>query len=473
MEWSELRERLIDRIRPEDEEKRLVQGFCLRVSRELSEKLIEAGFKAVAEVHGSVAKGTWLSGERDVDIFIVLDSSYDRDAIPSVLEVVKGYLSTGWVEAYAEHPYLRARIDEFQVDFVPCFRIGPGEPLKSATDRTPLHTAYVKKNLKPKQLDEVRLLKRFMKGVGVYGAELKISGFSGYLSELLIIHYGSFETLLEAAANWRRGTIIQLQVGLDPRELRRRFVAPLIVVDPVDPNRNVAAPVSEDSFWTFVAASRGFLKEPEELYFYPPDIETSTGEVLEAVRRRGSDLLFIVIPDREVDVPDILWGQLYKAKKILEGLLERWGFKVLRSAVWSDETSRHILLYELETSRLPEIERHMGPPVEVIEHSERFLRRHLDSPETLSGPWIEEGRWWILTRRRWTKAEELLTHHLEVDGGRDIGIPKRLSKRIREEFKILLNDEIELQLEGEFLRFLHLFLKGRASWHSLIHKFSQ
>ncbi len=464
MSWGELRERILNRIRPTGEEERLVEEFCRRVSGELSERLREAGFKAVAEVHGSVAKGTWLSGERDVDIFILLDSGYDRGVIPQVLEVVKGYLGSGWVEAYAEHPYLQARIDEFQVDFVPCFRIKPGEPLKSATDRTPLHTAYIREHLKPEQRDEVRLLKRFMKGIGVYGAELKVGGFSGYLCELLIIHYGSFEELLEAAARWRRGTVIQLEVGPDPRELRRRFGTPLIVVDPIDPNRNVAAPVSEDSFWSFVAASRRFLREPRETYFYPGEERPTAEEVLEALRLRGSDLLFVVIPDSDVDVPDILWGQLYKAERALRGLLERWGFGVLRSAAWSDEASRHILIYELESAELPSVEKHMGPPVEVVEHSDRFLRKHLGSEGLISGPWIEDGRWWILTRRRWTEALELLRHHLEVDGGRGIGVPKRLSRRMREGFSLLLNDEIEPYLEGDFIGFLNQFLRGRPSW---------
>jgi tRNA nucleotidyltransferase (CCA-adding enzyme) len=228
----------------------------------------------------------------------------------------------------------------------------------------------------------------------------------------------------------------------------------------------VAAPVSEDSFWTFIAASIGFLKEPRESYFYPPEEEASAEGVLRAIAERGSDLLSIIIPDEKVDVPDILWGQLYKAERVLKGLLERWGFRVLRSTVWSDEASKHILIYELETARLPEIEKHMGPPVEVAEHSERFLRKHLGSEETISGPWIEEGRWWILSKRKWTKAEELLTHHLEIDGGRDIGVPKRLTRRIRGAFQILLKEEIEPHLQGDFLSFLHSFLRGRASWLS-------
>jgi tRNA nucleotidyltransferase (CCA-adding enzyme) len=61
----------------------------------------------------------------------------------------------------------------------------------SATDRTPfIH--YVKKRLGKTLQDDVRLLKKFMQGIKVYGAEIKTGGFSGYLCELLILHYGSF-----------------------------------------------------------------------------------------------------------------------------------------------------------------------------------------------------------------------------------------------------------------------------------------
>ena len=31
-----------------------------------------------------------------------------------------------------------------------------------------------------------------MQGIGVYGAEIKVGGFSGYLCELLVMKYGGF-----------------------------------------------------------------------------------------------------------------------------------------------------------------------------------------------------------------------------------------------------------------------------------------
>jgi tRNA adenylyltransferase (EC 2.7.7.25) len=51
-------------------------------------------------------------------------------------------------------------------------------------------------NLHREQKDEVRLLKKFMKGIGVYGAEIKVKGFSGYVAELLVYFYDSFRNVL-------------------------------------------------------------------------------------------------------------------------------------------------------------------------------------------------------------------------------------------------------------------------------------
>ena len=40
---------------------------------------------------------------------------------------------------------------------------------------------------------EVRILKKFFLHIGVYGAEIAKEGFSGYVSEVLISYFGSFE----------------------------------------------------------------------------------------------------------------------------------------------------------------------------------------------------------------------------------------------------------------------------------------
>ena len=461
--WAELRGRILESIVPSDAEREVVGAFCIRTERELTERLRGAGLNAVAKVHGSVARDTWLSGERDIDVFIVLDEGYGRVVLPCVLDVVKGYVGEGWVEAYAEHPYIRAEVDGFDVEFVPCFRVDPKGGLISATDRSPLHTEFLRESLKREGRDEARLLKRFMKGLGVYGAEIKVGGFSGYLCDLLVAHYGSFESVLEGASAWRRGEVIDLVGGSDAEALRKRFLEPLIALDPVDPKRNTASAVSETVFWTFVAAVRAFLAEPSEGFFYPDVGRVDVSELIGGLEARGIDLLFVVAEDEDVDVPDVLWGQLYRTERALAGLLTDGGFTVFRSAVWSDESTRHVLVFELERAVLPAVVKRMGPPVRMARDGERFLRAHMGAEETVSGPWIEGDRWWVETRRRETEARELVNSALS-EGGRDIGISRRLGEKIRRAHAVLVGGEIAPHLDSGFAGFLDRFLKGRPGW---------
>ena len=458
-----LREEVLLRLVPGEEERRQVREFTERLERELSERLQESGLRATAEVHGSTARDTWLSGEEDVDVFIVLDPEYGRNIIPKVLDIVRDYVGPGWVEAYAEHPYIQAEVDGFDVEFVPCFRVDPGEGLISATDRTPLHTKYVRENLPPGGGDEVRLLKRFMMGVGVYGAEVKVGGFSGYLCELLIAHYRSFYNLLAAASAWEQREVVDVTGSTEPEALKKKFGELLIVPDPVDPSRNAASAVSDNSMWTFAASARAFLKWPRETFFFPEKREADFNVVLDSLRSRGSNMMFVVVADGDVDVPDVLWGQLYKAERTLSFLLRESGFSLIRSGVWSDEASKHILLFELETAVLPELMKFKGPPVVLEEDSVKFLRAHIGDEYTVSGPWIEGQRWWVEKRRRDRNARFLLEHTLG-GGGVGVGIPRRLSLKIARGFQVLLDDEISAHLSRDFARFLNSFLRGRPDW---------
>ena len=461
--WGEIRGRALDAVVPGRAEEEAVGVFARRVVEELDIGLAEAGVRGVAEVHGSVARGTWIAGERDFDVFIVLEEGYGRRDLPAILDVVKGILGEGWVEAYSEHPYLIADVDGYRVEFVPCFRVDPRKGLVSATDRTPLHTGFVVERLPVSARDEVRLLKRFMKGVGVYGAEVKVGGFSGYLCELLVIALGSFEGVLEAASGWRRGEVVDPVGGSDQDSLRKRFGEPLIVPDPVDPGRNVASAVSETRFWEFSAAARAFLEGPRWEFFYPVEGDVDVEGLLERVRGHGFDLVFLVVGDGEVEVPDVLWGQLYKSERALVAALREAGFSVVRSGVWSDEASRHVFVFELESAILPAFVRRMGPPVRMVKGGRRFLEAHAGSEETVSGPWVEGDRWWVVVRRGERGAGATLGSFL-VDGGRGVGVSRRIAERVSRGFSVLLAGEVEEVVTPDFAAFMDGFLRGRPGW---------
>jgi len=460
---------VLERITPKQGERARILRLAEDLRRRVEEAAKEGGIEAEARVEGSVAKDTWLRGEPDIDIFLRLPPTLGREDLGVVGLKIARRATLGFkqVERFAEHPYLECFVDGVRVNIVPCYRVERGLWL-SATDRTPFHTDYVKPLLNERLVGEIRLLKRFMKGIGVYGAEIRIGGFSGYLCELLILQYGSFMGNLKSAADWRGQEIIDYEDHYKGRkaELRKVFGGdPLIVIDPVDKGRNVAAAVREGRLNEFIAAARAFLEKPSLSFFYPSPVETfKADQLVNVIRARGSALLFLRFGSVGA-VPDVLWGQLYRTQKSLGKMLQRFDFKILRDAVWSNEEDINVFVFELETRLLPPIRRHLGPPLEKRVECKKFLRKHLGVESTVSGPRVEGNRWVVETRRKYFDAVELLKEELR-DGGRSVGVADLLSQTIAKSFQVLVNEEI-LPLHssnGDFAKFLTEYLKGRPRW---------
>ncbi|MCW4051270.1 MAG: CCA tRNA nucleotidyltransferase [Candidatus Bathyarchaeota archaeon] len=460
--WSKLRKEILEKVKPKGEEAEAVETFRLSLLEEINGFLLEEGWTGKAESHGSVAHGTWISEEEDLDVFIVLDQLHSKDELPRLLETLKQRLDGEFTEGYAEHPYLQASIGGYNIDLVPCFRIEQGGMLISSTDRTPLHTEYMMEKLTDFLRDEVRLLKQFMKGVGVYGAEIKVGGFSGYLCELLIIHYGSLWKLLEEAGVWRKGEVIPVDGESDPESLRKKYNDPLIIIDPVDESRNVASALTKQSFWAFVSAAQRMIENPKSTFFFPEPINVDEEKILGMMKDRGTDIVFLVIDEHKADVPDTLWGQLHKSRLAIEKALKGNEFGVLGSSVWSDEAHRHVFVFELESVVIPPVTKRVGPPAGMSVSVEKFIEAHKGS-ETVSGPLLEDDRWVVLTKREYSDAKEFLAYALE-DGGRNIGVSKNITIKVLQHHRILLNDDVSSYLQDGFETHLYWFLKGRPHW---------
>ena len=456
------------KINPTQEERKKVEKLAKDLERKVASSAAKKGIEAVVRVEGSVAKDTWLREEPDIDVFMCLPPSIPRKTLGTVSLEIAREATEGWrqVERFAEHPYLEAFVEGFRVNIVPCYRAGRGEWL-SATDRTPFHTDYVNNRLNTSLRCEVRLLKRFLQGIRAYGAEIKVGGFSGYLCELLVIHYGSFTGTLQAFANCAARMVIDIENYYGGREknLRLLFAEPLVVIDPVDKGRNVASAVKPQKIYALVGAARAFLKTPSERFFFPPKAKAlSTKELKDKLKQRGSDCLFLTF--RNVNaVPDILWGQLYKTQRSLRKLLELNGFKVLRDAVWSDEKTLSAFVLELEQRAIPSVRKHLGPPLEREEECANFLSKYRDNGSVVSGPFIEDGRWVVEVPRKHTDAVELLQEKLK-EGGRNTGVADLISEALKDWFNLSVNSEISEVYSGNkaFAEFLTEFVDGKPFW---------
>ncbi|MEL9990433.1 MAG: CCA tRNA nucleotidyltransferase [Thermoproteus sp.] len=394
-------------VEPPQELVERVRRISAKYRDYVSAVLSRLGVEGSVELLGSSARGTWLPEGVDVDVFVILPRGHEKSYLDRLIGAIKSEMERDGLNVetrYAEHPYLVVYEDGVEVDVVPCFEMRPGEPVLTAADRSPLHHRYLTTRLNDQLRLEVRLLKKFMKSIGVYGAEVKVEGFSGYLAELLAVHYGSFVEVLKAAARWRPyRTVIDPEGHYkDLKAAARKFKSPLVVIDPVDPNRNVAAAVSLTSMSTFVLAARRFLQRPSISYFSPPRVEGALSVPAVVVK--------FSYPQRP---PDVVWGMYKRYARALGNKLRECGFKVLRVGVESDEKTYVDLVFLVESPTLPEYELHEGPPV-YKDAVDKFVEKYAGAD--VVGPFVVGSRVYVIRRRKIREVEDCVGRALKELG---------------------------------------------------------
>ncbi|WP_409199425.1 CCA tRNA nucleotidyltransferase [Methanobrevibacter sp. DSM 116169] len=446
---------ILKEIKPKKEE----INKCLKIANELIDFLNDSakkeGINAEAFLVGSVAKETFLSGKSDIDIFI----SFPLDVSMDYLEekgLLLGYKASDKFNGnsyknYASHPYLISEIDGFKVDFVPCYKIDKGDNIKSAVDRTILHTNYIKTNKINK--DEILLLKRFMSETKTYGSENKVGGFAGYLCELLILKYQTFENLLLSATNWKYGT----SIDLEGYGTSKQFNDPLIVIDPTDKNRNVAASLRLDTYSEFINSARNYLESSDDIklkYFYNLDKTLSINKLKNQFNDRGNTSYIISFKIPEI-VHDALHPQLKKTLESICEKLEDNEFKVFKSDYWSDEENIAIFILEMEVFKLSNIKVHYGPKIFAKKACLNFQKIHgRENCYTLNDFLVKN------TEREFKTCESYINHILTNEHSHKIKIGKNLKDSLLETYNIslLIDNMDEFNENKDFLIFLDDFL---------------
>ncbi|WP_326480561.1 CCA tRNA nucleotidyltransferase [Methanococcus voltae] len=452
---------------------------------------------------GSTARGTNLKNDHDIDIFLKFDKNTAREDLKEIglnfgMELVKKLNGKYWIK-YAEHPYITAKIDKFSLDIVPCYDIQWGEKLISSVDRTPLHNEFLlnaykryanynedlKNNTNGQITDDVIVLKRFLKGIGLYGSDLKTAGFSGYLCELLIYYYGGFINLLNSAKTWKAGKKILLTdileiYGIKNPKWNTEYLEnpniyfnehyldidnsnntnntnntnnnnnnnnnliklkeyefldckayknqPLIIYDPSDLDRNVAAALSTENFYKFVFYSRKFLENPKIDYFYDYD-KYVLNEVND--REKGYELCLKIPRDSSI-VDDIIYPQMDRLQKSISNIFEENGFQIIRYSNYANESFCYIS-WEFLIHELPDVLCKMGPPVYASKGVDNFIAHN---PKY----YIKEDRLYAYCPRKYKTVDELIYNIIEGNLQKTITYPKYINP---ENGEILSNKYVE------------------------------
>jgi len=370
------------------------------------------------EFGGSYVKGTWLPKKADIDIFIKFEKSTPDKKFVEISKKI-GFDSMKKFKPYvrySEHPYVEATIKGTKVNVVPCYDVKKGL-WQSAADRSPFHTKFMLESLTGAKKDEVRLLKNFLSCNKIYGSEIARQGFSGYLAEVLILNFGSFKDVINEISKLKKNQIIG-----NPT---KKFDTSIIIIDPIDGNRNLAAAISNENIGKFVLAARAFKKKPSMSFFKQqskPKIFKKNLENVIAIKFGYSSRS-----------PDIIWGQIKRAANSLAVQLEKEGFKVLRQSGVVDEKNSACLLFLMQSLKIEENFLREGPDFFFEKDSEIFISKNSKK----SMMWIGHNSKILSLQKRQENdvrlfLKDLLKNHLNKSG-----IPKGLKADIKGSFQVI------------------------------------
>ncbi len=379
---------IISRIKPSKEEKENVE----KITKEVFQKLKKIKSTKFI-VGGSISKDTWLKGTNEIDIFAKFDYNKFKDKndkISSFLwKELKKYFKVNTV--HGSRNYFHVNYKNFIFEIVPILDIKSPEQALNVTDISPLHINFVKKY--PKLKDEIRLLKSFCKANNLYGAESYISGFSGYVLEILVIHYKSFKNVLKNAAKWKPKVIIDIKKAVkDPlRELNpSKIVSPLILIDPVDKSRNVSSSLSMENFEKFVKLSQNYLRNHSEKFFTERNEIPKESFVLKIIPSKGKK--------------DVIGAKAVKVMNYIKNKLDENEFLVSNKGwFWNKEI---IFWFKVKNKKLPLEEVHKGPPADMEKNVREFKKKH-------KSIFLKKGIYYANLKREYIKVEDLINKLLK------------------------------------------------------------
>jgi tRNA nucleotidyltransferase (CCA-adding enzyme) len=184
------------------------------------------------------------------------------------------------------------------------------------------------------------------------------------------------------------------------------------------------------------------MSHPSSEIFFRKKLTPITEQELNEIQmKRKTELLFVkFLPPKGVD--DVVWPQMRKFAERLQGILEesQYEFKVLGKDVFTDGSYIASVLLEMEVSKLPDVQKRIGPSVFDKDDAKRFLEKYKDA---IAGPYIEGNNWVVETTRQFKTAREKIVDSLtkSLDELLAKGVPKQVAERIANGFDVFSETE--------------------------------
>jgi len=453
-EIEEIFREVLDEIRPLPNEIILINNIVSTLKKLIGKKAEELNIKYISiEPQGSTGiKQTQLRNDFDIDMFIGLDYDFYKKKYTNlkkkkfkkkikddflwlckewIIKALKGSEFHNFKLLYAEHPYVQTNYDrnnkKIRIDIVLYFDldleyIKKNGPI-TAVDRSPWHGKFVKDSLTDGQKDEVRLLKQFFKACHSYGDRSAVGrvGFIGYSAELLIYHYKNILTVFENFNNLKETPLDYYRRSHKELNKIKHFENDsLIIIDPIDKNRNVASAISEKAYKYCNSQISSFLKTPDKQYFEIKEIPSLDIE-------RSKELIenLFILESQNIDedthyteTRDKLYslGDFIKTHGEKEYTHEQRFGNIFFEVYFEVSQKEYNLALYCENPTISETYDRKGPPISSKKHVKKFKEKNANYFE-------KDGFLWTKSKREYYKFLTFMTD--------------KINKRIPENLKII------------------------------------
>jgi tRNA nucleotidyltransferase (CCA-adding enzyme) len=401
---KEIKEKVIKKNQLTKEEYKQILNKINIIIKKIDNSLKINKINAEIKLGGSVAKETIIKNNYDCDIFIRFDKKYINENISNITQKVLSIFKNV-SRVHGSRDYFNAVIDKINYEFVPVIKINSKKDALNVTDFSPLHVNWIKKKInKDKNLiKEIILTKLFAKAIKVYGAESYINGFSGHLIEILIVKYKTFENLLKESINWENNEIIDVENYNSAKNLNKSKIKSLIVIDPIDKNRNAAASLSFEKVKIFKKNAILFLNEPKISFFNKKII---TIDKLKKINYSGKKIIIKITPYQ--NKKDITGSKIVKIYEKLANMLILNDFEIEKKN-WEWDLKNDALIYVfLKKGKLEKTKIWPGPPINSKKHILLFKNKH-------NKTFIKNKKIYAIIKRKYQNVDMLIKDFIKQE----------------------------------------------------------
>ncbi len=376
--------------------------------QEIRHALQKEKVNAYVMLGGSAAKGTFVKNDFDCDIFVrfLYDEYKDQNISDSMVKVLKKIPKIVCERVHGSRDYFQGIWKGMQCEIIPVLYVTKPWMAKNITDMSPLHVEWLNRRLTEKIRNEILLTKLFCKAQKVYGAESYMQGFSGHVVDLLTIYYGSFKALLENACLWEEKHVISMaphtQEPLNTFN-EDKLQSPLIIIDPVQPERNAAAALSYEQFYHFKNQAKAFLQKPSITFFKRKPVSLAVlKKRRKSIQKKPQCMLLLKAMPMHGKL-DTIGTKILKALKKIEKTFQEEDFTVLDTNWdWEEAPKKPaILWFIIKEQKLSRKKEQKGPPLKMRKDVEAFQKKHKKT-------FFKEERIFAEVERNWTTPEALL-----------------------------------------------------------------